>query len=168
MSEISSDALQLVSESPDQTATLGTRLGGLLQPGDCVCLSGDLGAGKTAFARGMGAGWGALEAVNSPTFVFSHEHHRAHDDTCLIHVDCYRLGSIADADSIGIEDILSGEHVAVLEWPERLLSLLPADHLWIELSAAVDAQDTIRTLSLHATGSRSARLLSDFRQAGTP
>src|SRR4051812_31474913 len=87
----------LLSESPDQTMQFGTCLGQLLAHGDIVCLSGDLGAGKTAFTSGIGKGWGALEIVNSPTFVFVHEHRRRADNMRLYHIDCYRLASLDDA-----------------------------------------------------------------------
>src|SRR5258707_11424486 len=83
----------LESTSVEQTAYFGARLGKLLGAGDVICLSGPLGAGKTALAAGIAAGWGALEPVNSPTFVFVHEHHRAADALRLYHVDCYRLTS---------------------------------------------------------------------------
>src|SRR5882724_1986861 len=83
--------LKLTSHSVDETVQFGVRLGQRLLGGDVVCLSGDLGAGKTALASGIGKGWGALELVNSPTFVFVHEHRRTDDDVRLYHLDCYRL-----------------------------------------------------------------------------
>jgi tRNA threonylcarbamoyladenosine biosynthesis protein TsaE len=160
--------LTLISENAAQTAEFGARLGAFLRVGDVICLSGDLGAGKTAFTGGIGRGWGAREQVSSPTFVFSHEHRRTTDATRLVHIDCYRLNSLEDAESIGIEDLLSGAYVAVIEWPERILPLLPDDKLWIELLIEADDFEQNEALSRRliqftAKGERATTLLSDFR-----
>jgi tRNA threonylcarbamoyladenosine biosynthesis protein TsaE len=145
----------LTSHSLVQTTDLGVRLGKRLAGGDVICLSGELGAGKTALAVGIGKGWGARETVNSPTFVFVHEHRRADDDLVLFHVDCYRLASLDDAESIGIEDILSGNGIAVIEWPERIAALLPSERLWITLETPEGVKaETERQITLEATGAR--------------
>jgi tRNA threonylcarbamoyladenosine biosynthesis protein TsaE len=122
-----------------------------------ICLSGDLGAGKTALTAGIAKGWGALEPVNSPTFVFVHDHRRAVDALRLYHVDCYRLNSDDDALTIGIEDILDGQAIVVIEWPERISSFLPAERLWIRLEALEDEQE--RRITLRAIGERFKRLV---------
>jgi tRNA threonylcarbamoyladenosine biosynthesis protein TsaE len=153
------DRLEPTSHSVEETIAVGKTLGALLRAGDVICLSGDLGAGKTAFTSGIGKGWGALEPVNSPTFVFVHEHHRAADDLRLYHLDCYRLASEEDAISIGIEDILSGDDVAILEWPERVEAFLPAERLWIEL-LVID--DNLRTIEFTAYGVRYNQLLMEL------
>jgi tRNA threonylcarbamoyladenosine biosynthesis protein TsaE len=151
------DRLELTSHSVEETIALGKTLGALLQAGDVICLSGDLGAGKTAFTSGIGKGWGTLEPVNSPTFVFVHEHHRAADKVKLYHLDCYRVASEEDAISIGIEDILLGDDVAILEWPERVESFLPEDRLWIEL---FKVDDKTRKQQFQVHGLRYSDLLA--------
>ncbi|MCS7071697.1 MAG: tRNA (adenosine(37)-N6)-threonylcarbamoyltransferase complex ATPase subunit type 1 TsaE, partial [Anaerolinea sp.] len=93
--------LDIISSSPEQTQRLGMRLGTLLRPGDLVCLSGDLGAGKTIFAAGIGLGWGAIPPLTSPTFNLVHIHTRRQDAQRLYHLDCYRLHGPEDIDSIG-------------------------------------------------------------------
>src|SRR5579859_4987660 len=128
------NVLELISQSHDQTVRLGARLGELAQPGDLITLSGTLGAGKTAFASGFGQGWGAKEPVNSPTFVFVHEHHRAADPVRLYHLDCYRLRDESDAESIGLSDMLADNAVLLIEWPERIALHLPIERLAIHLS----------------------------------
>jgi tRNA threonylcarbamoyladenosine biosynthesis protein TsaE len=157
------DHLSLTSYSVEQTVRLGQRLGQRLIGGDVICLSGDLGAGKTALASGIGKGWGALELINSPTFVFVHEHRRASDAMRLYHVDCYRLGRIDDAENVGIEDILAGDDVTVIEWPERIEGWLPPERLWIDLEAG--RENTERQLTFQATGQRFVNLLDDFRRS---
>ena len=69
MSVLTRHTLDFLSRSPEQTRRVGMRLGGLIRPGDLVCLQGELGAGKTTLVQGIGAGWGAIDSVSSPTFV---------------------------------------------------------------------------------------------------
>ena len=88
--------LDFTSNGVEQTVRLGVRLGGMLEPGDTLCLSGDLGAGKTAFARGIGRGWGTAVRVTSPTFTLVNQYPR-YDNLILDHIDCYRLESSEDA-----------------------------------------------------------------------
>ncbi len=164
MAILAPDTLEFISSSAEQTARLGARLGELLNPGDLIGLSGDLGAGKTAFAAGVGRGWGARELVSSPTYVLAHEHHRAADDTRLYHLDCYRLASLEDAESMGIEDILAGDAAVLIEWPERITDLLPVDRLWITLTADLIAEPTRRQIQIKANGARYQTLLDSFRR----
>ncbi len=152
--------LTINTRAVEETEHLGARLGRLLAPGDVICLSGDLGAGKTAFVRGVGAGWEAQEAVTSPTFTLIHEHHRAQNDYTLYHVDCYRLSGAQEAWDIGLEDLLYGEGAVVLEWPENIQAALPESRLWIAFDFAGDTQ---RTLHLQATGTRYQALLAALR-----
>ena len=164
---MASEHFDLTSASVEQTAQIGIWLGRLLLPGDTICLSGDLGAGKTAIAAGIGKGWGALEPVNSPTFVFVHEHRRARDIQHLYHLDCYRLNSLEDAESVGIEDILAGDGIAVIEWPERIGELLPAECLWIKLEVPDSERpdeggETQRQITFEASGMRYASLLGEL------
>jgi len=157
------DILEFTSNSAEQTARIGLRLGQFLAAGDVICLAGAMGAGKTALAVGIGKGWGALEPVNSPTFVFVHEHRHAADDVRLFHVDCYRLPDIEQAETIGIEEILAGRDVAVIEWPERIAPLLPPERLWIQLETLEEFTEK-RQLQLRATGNRYQQILDEFRR----
>ncbi|CUS03468.2 conserved protein of unknown function [Candidatus Promineifilum breve] len=153
--------LDFVSTSVAQTERLGIRLGELLEPRDVVCLSGELGAGKTTLARGIGRGWGTPLRVTSPTFVLVNEYPRSSDGAILYHVDCYRLERAADIATTGLEDILDAEAAAIIEWPEHIVDLLPADRLWITLTYD---SPTRRRLRLSAIGPRAANLLVDFRK----
>ncbi len=151
--------LDIISHSAEQTARLGARLGQLLQPGDVICLSGDMGAGKTVFATGIGRGWGARHALTSPTFTLVHEHRRT-DGQRLYHLDCYRLQSGDDVDSIGFDDILDSNGVMLIEWAERIMDALPKDRLWLELRVI---EATRRNLLLEGTGTRYEQLVTEFR-----
>jgi len=159
---IRDDELDIISHSPEQTTRLGARLGQLLQPGDVICLSGDMGAGKTVFARGIGQGWGAKYPLTSPTFNLVHEHTRDADSNKLYHLDCYRFKSAQDADSIGFDDLLDGNGIILLEWPERISEVLPEERLWLELRVI---EVTRRNLILEGTGSRFKQLIERFRES---
>ncbi len=154
--------LDFISSSVTQTERLGVRLGELLSDHDLLCLSGELGTGKTVLARGVGRGWGASLRVTSPTFTLVNEYPRAHDGRILYHIDCYRLETAADVQTVGISDILDGGGAVMVEWPERIASLLPEDGLWITL---VYLSETRRSLRLVAKGERSAELLEEFKRS---
>lgn len=157
------DSITCISKSVEHTTRLGQQLGALLRGGDVVCLSGDLGAGKTALTRGIGAGWGAQEPITSPSFTLVHEHRRTQDTQLLYHVDCYRLNGADDAWSIGLDDMLHSEHVIVIEWPENIRGVLPSERLWIDLSFVDDTQ---REFTLRATGTHYQMLLTALRSNG--
>jgi tRNA threonylcarbamoyladenosine biosynthesis protein TsaE len=106
----------LASRSPAQTEAIGRALGAALRPGDVIALDGDLGAGKTVLVRGLAAGAGAdPAAVRSPTFVLHHVHRGGR--VVLHHVDCYRLGTGADLDTLDVEAMVEDGALAV-EWAE--------------------------------------------------
>jgi tRNA threonylcarbamoyladenosine biosynthesis protein TsaE len=154
--------LDIISYNAEQTARLGARLGTLLQGGDIICLSGDMGAGKTVFSSGVGKGWESLTALSSPTFNLVHEHRRAKDSQRLYHLDCYRLHTTADAESIGLDDIFGSHGATLIEWPEQIQALVPREHLWVELRVL---EATRRTLLFVAHGDRYQTLLHQFRGA---
>ena len=105
------------TSSEHETFALGQTIAMTLQPGTFVLLQGDLGAGKTAFVRGLAAGLGANpDDVSSPTFVLI-QHYKGR--TPLVHVDLYRLENAAAVDDLGLEEMASGAVVAI-EWAERL------------------------------------------------
>jgi len=156
------DVFEFVSGSPAQTTRIGERLGRLLRPGDVVCLAGALGAGKTCMAQGIGAGWGAAGEVTSPTFTLIHELRRAPDGALLYHIDLYRIESEGEARLLGLGDLLEGDAVCLVEWPERAGDLLPDACLRVELTAL---DETRRRLTFHAKGARHERLLGDLKRA---
>ena len=111
---------------------LGQALARLLRPGDVVVLSGDLGAGKTTLAQGIGAGLRVRGQVTSPTFVIARVHPSVGVGPPLVHVDAYRLGSLAEVDDLDLDASLS-ESVTVVEWGEGLVEGLAPDRLEVLL-----------------------------------
>ncbi len=107
----------MITASEEETSLAGEALGRDLEPGDVVLLFGDLGAGKTAFVRGMARGIGAdPEDVSSPTFTIVQEY--AGRSATLYHVDLYRLES-AEIDDLGLDDLVSSDGIVAIEWAER-------------------------------------------------
>jgi tRNA threonylcarbamoyladenosine biosynthesis protein TsaE len=159
---LDSTMIALVSSSPEQTLRLGECLGQLLHGGEVICLEGQLGAGKTCLAQGIGRGWGAADDLTSPTFTLIHELHRSADRAKLYHVDLYRLDSEAQAWLLGLTDLMDEVQASVLiEWPERAPTILPADRLWITLDYI---DETHRRLTFHATGETQQAMLDAFEK----
>jgi tRNA threonylcarbamoyladenosine biosynthesis protein TsaE len=111
---------------------LGQRLAGLLQPGDVIIASGDLGAGKTTLTQGIGAGLGSIGPIISPTFVLSRIHPSAIGRPQLVHVDAYRLGSREELDDLDLETTLDAS-VTVIEWGEDVAEHLADSRLELDL-----------------------------------
>ncbi len=153
--------LDVITNSAEQTRRLGAKLGSLLEPTDVICLSGDMGAGKTVFSGGIGAGWGSTTPITSPTYNLVHQHTREKDTQILFHLDCYRLKGVEDAESIGMDDILNGRGPVILEWPEHIERVLPSERLWIDFRILEASR---RNFIFQATGARYERLLSHFRE----
>lgn len=101
------------------------------RPGDVVAIVGDLGAGKTHFVKGIVLGLGSDALVTSPTFTLVHEYEGG--QLPIYHFDFYRLDSAEAASRLGLEEYLSGDGVAVIEWADRFPELLPARSRWIRL-----------------------------------
>ena len=125
------NTLEFVSRSPEQTRRLGMRLGSMLQPGDLVCLNGDLGAGKTTFVQGLSQGWGSLDIVTSPTFVLVNQYQRM-DGNTLYHLDAYRMQNALEAEDLDLVQMIDSGCL-VVEWPENIRKALPTDCLWIDM-----------------------------------
>ena len=151
----------LVTNTPAETERLGELIGAQLEGGDVVCLSGTLGAGKTCLVRGLARGWGAVEHPTSPTFTLINEYRRPEGSQRFYHVDCYRLAGAADAWTTGLEELFDPVGIMVIEWPERILELLPAERLWVEIR---DLGDTSREFTLAAAGHRALDLLCQVDQ----
>ncbi|NMB60391.1 MAG: tRNA (adenosine(37)-N6)-threonylcarbamoyltransferase complex ATPase subunit type 1 TsaE [Chloroflexi bacterium] len=150
---------EFFSRSPEQTRRLGSRIGSLLKPGDLICLSGDLGAGKTTFVQGIAHGWESVDTVSSPTFVIVNEYHRKTGET-LFHMDAYRLESSMEAFDLDLDRMLE-QGALLVEWAERIKDALPDNALWIKMNWMADEQ---RGLWFTATGPRSQVLMDEFKK----
>lgn len=147
-------ARAVTSRSPEETQALGERLGRLLQSGDFVGLAGELGAGKTVFARGVASGAGAdVSEVSSPTFSIVQSYPGR---VTLHHADLYRLSTERELEGTGFFDLRDQGGACLVEWIDRIRAAAPLDWLEIRLSAPDEAT---RALEISAHGARSAALL---------
>jgi tRNA threonylcarbamoyladenosine biosynthesis protein TsaE len=152
--------MDFFSRSPEQTRRIGTRLGEVLQPGDVICLQGDLGAGKTTFVQGVARGWGSQDSVSSPTFILVNIYRRG-DQARLFHMDAYRLDSTPEAEELDLDTMLV-QGALLIEWPERIKALVPRERMWIGFEY-VDEEE--REMKFKSAGKRYDDLLEMIRQA---
>ena len=150
----------MVSHSSLHTERIGERLARLARPGDVLALWGELGAGKTQLTKGVAAGLGLDGGVvSSPTFIILHEHYGGR--LPLFHLDLYRLEG-QDLGTTGWEEVLEGQGITVIEWPDRAGDDLPSDRVDVHLEHIAE---TKRRVVLSATGERSADLLKGFHES---
>ncbi|TWP36176.1 tRNA (adenosine(37)-N6)-threonylcarbamoyltransferase complex ATPase subunit type 1 TsaE [Leekyejoonella antrihumi] len=133
----------LVLTTADQTQEWGELLGGLLQAGDVIVLTGGLGAGKTTLTQGIARGLNVRGPITSPTFVIARMHPSLGDGPALVHVDAYRLGGSAELDDLDLDEALP-EVVTVIEWGAGLAENLADDRLEIELAGVDERRVTLR------------------------
>ncbi len=125
-------AATVVLPDADATRALGRRLAGVLAAGDLVILTGGLGAGKTTLTQGIGAALGVRGQIASPTFIIARVHASTVDGPALVHVDAYRLVSLAEVDALDLDASIE-ESVTVVEWGAGLVEDLAQDRLEVEL-----------------------------------
>jgi len=149
--------LKLISHSPEQTQRLGVRIGELSLPGDILLLVGALGTGKTCLTQGIAWGLGIKEYTLSPSFVIIRE---LYGRLPLYHIDLYRLNHMGEIVELGLDDYLYGSGVCVVEWAEKGLSVLPTEHLLIQISYL---SDTERNFQLKPSGKRYLEIVAQLK-----
>lgn len=149
--------LELTTDSPEQTQRFGARLGKMARPGDVFLLVGELGAGKTCLTQGIAGGLGIKEYAASPSFMLVRE---LYGRLPLYHMDFYRLDNLEEIADLGLDEYFYGRGVSVVEWADKGLSLLPPEHLLIEMSYIADSQ---RRLKLKAKGKRYREMVAELK-----
>lgn len=124
--------MRYVATTGEAMRALGSALAGALRPGDLVILAGGLGAGKTTLVQGIGAGLGVTGQVASPTFIIARTHAPSGHGPWLVHVDAYRLGSLAEIDHLDL-DASADEAVTVVEWGEGKVEALADGHALVTI-----------------------------------
>jgi tRNA threonylcarbamoyladenosine biosynthesis protein TsaE len=153
---------QIRAETAQRTREVARWLGERLRAGDLVILSGELGAGKTTFTQGLAEGLGVRGPITSPTFVIARVHPSLADGPPLVHVDAYRLGSLAELDDLDLDASVE-DSVTVVEWGEGKAEVLAGERLEIRIDrknptpdadASTDTEptDTARLITITAHG----------------
>ena len=142
------------TKNEEELLALGERLGRILQKDDVLILTGELGAGKTTFTKGLAKGLDIRQMIKSPTYTIVREYEGR---LPLYHLDVYRIGD--DPDSIDLDDFLFGEGVTVIEWGELLGENLPEDYLKLSFLKKEDG----RELVFEAKGKRAQELFEGLQ-----
>ena len=147
-------SITIKTASVKETIAIGKKLGRLMSPGDVICLTGELGAGKTHFVKGIALGLGIRgKDITSPTFIIINEYK---GKIPLYHIDLYRIGVIEDLRDIGMDEIVYGKGVTAIEWAERIKDILPDERLDITLKWV---DDKTRSIEIRAFGHHHKEIL---------
>lgn len=140
------ELLKYLSKSDIETVDIGKRLGLTLSGGDVVALSGPLGSGKTWLTKGIGLGFGIDpdEVITSPSFSLVNEY----EGRCLLyHMDLYRLDSLSDIISLGLDDYFHDQSVVIVEWAERCTEILPSGYIQVRIDILGENERSIEIRS---------------------
>ena len=134
------------TRKPEETYELGRKMGREAEPGQIICLSGDLGVGKTVFMQGFAAGLGIEGPVNSPTFTILQQYEDGR--LPLYHFDVYRVGDVSEMDEIGYEDYFYGDGVCLIEWANLIEEILPQDYQEVQIEKDLEKGFDYRTITI--------------------
>lgn len=137
------------TSSVEETLDVARVLGGLVKPGDVIVLTGDLGAGKTALTKGLGAALGIEETITSPTFTLAREYHQGR--LSLHHLDVYRLAGPDDAVDLALPELIDSGGVIVIEWGTIIASVLPENYLEVDIGLGDGDDDRVIRFMFHGT-----------------
>lgn len=135
---IISHNMKYITNSPEETVSVGRAFAEKLNKGSVVLLSGEMGAGKTVFVKGMALGLGVKALITSPTYAYMNDY-----DGVLYHYDCYRLSSGEDAEALGLTDYFYGGGVCVIEWSENIADVLPEKTVKVSITKLGEQQRSI-------------------------
>jgi len=154
------------TNKPEETFALGERLAAFLVPGMVIALTGELGAGKTLFTKGIARGLNVTDHVTSPTFTIINEYQGR---LPLYHIDAYRLEEPGEIDEIGLEEYFNSPGVTVVEWPEQVQDYLPASYLVIDLKKGWEEGDEsgqeFRIISMSSVGHEWGNVIGEFEKS---
>jgi tRNA threonylcarbamoyladenosine biosynthesis protein TsaE len=142
-----------------QTKKLGEIFAKLLKPGYMIRLEGDLGAGKTTFVQGVGAGLDIRDRITSPTFTILHQYD---GKIPLNHIDAYRIDFLEEIRELGLEEVIDGQGITFVEWPDKIESILPEEMLYIKINKTEDDQ---RNISFDAIGNDYLKVIKELEKS---
>jgi len=151
--------LTINTNNSDRTKELGIDIGKLLSSGDIICLSGDLGTGKTTFVNGLANGLEIKEYITSPTFTIVNEYVGKYK---LYHFDVYRINDPEELYNIGFDEYIYSEAISVIEWAELVSEIVPKEKLWIKITKNTDISDEYRKFEIDSIGNRYELLINEL------
>ena len=158
--QVSNNKLHIITHSPQETNTLGARIGRIVAPGTIIALSGDLGSGKTVFVQGLAQGLDVPDHyyITSPSYTLINEYPGRH---LFFHIDLYRIDNLSDLEEIGLYEIMDGDGVVAIEWADKLGDEIPLNHLAIYFD--ILDQDS-RRIQLTACGAHEVNWVTQLKQ----
>ncbi|MBY0755799.1 tRNA (adenosine(37)-N6)-threonylcarbamoyltransferase complex ATPase subunit type 1 TsaE [Clostridium sardiniense] len=138
--------------SIEETTNLGVALGRLLNSGDIICLTGDLGTGKTHITKGISRGLGITDNITSPTFTIVNEYDSGR--LKLYHFDVYRVSDPDEIYAIGFDDYIFGDGVSIIEWANYIEEILPSDYLHIYIQKDLTKGENYRKIMVTPYGEK--------------
>lgn len=144
--------MEFIVNNIEETTELGFKLGKLLNPGDIICLTGDLGTGKTHITKGIAKGLNINENITSPTFTIVNEYDSGR--LKLNHFDVYRIGDADEIYAIGFDDYIFSDAVSIIEWANYIEEILPKEYLHIHISKDLSIDENYRKISLIPYGDK--------------
>ena len=142
--------MEIINHSAEDTFNWAFSLAKNAKSGEIICLCGDLGAGKTLFAKGFGAGLGVVSEITSPTFTILNIYNSSQQLLPLYHFDVYRISSIIEMDDTGFEEFFYGNGVCLIEWAEIIKEIIPDSAVWIIINKDLSISDDYRRISLNS------------------
>ena len=140
--------MNFITNTVEETIELGKKIGRSLEPGDIICIDGDLGSGKTHLTKGIALGLGIDEHITSPTFNIVNEYE---GKIKLYHFDVYRVNDPDEIAAIGFDEYIFSDAVSVIEWSDYIKELIPDDHIQINIA---NESETRRSINIEFFGKR--------------
>lgn len=144
--------MEFLVNNVSKTLELGRKLGALANSGDIICLTGDLGTGKTHISKGFAEGLNITEHITSPTFNIVNEYHSGR--LTLYHFDVYRVNDPDEIYAIGFDEYIFGDGVSLIEWANYIEELIPEEYLHINIKKMPELGEDYRQITLKAYGPR--------------
>lgn len=151
------------TSSVEQTIDVGTKLGGILMPGDVVSLTGGLGAGKTAFVKGIAIALGIKGYVTSPTFTIINEY--CSGKIPLYHFDAYRIDDSCELIELGFEEYVNGRGIVAIEWAELVKQILPSEYVKVDIKRDAQGGENDRVICIEFIGESYRQRENKFKTA---
>lgn len=144
--------MKYIVKSVEETMAIGIKLGSLCNAGDIICLTGDLGTGKTHMTKGIAQGVGVKDHITSPTFTIVNEYHSGR--LKLYHFDVYRVNDPDEIYAIGFDEYIFSDGVSIIEWSNYIEELIPEEHISINIEKLNDMGESYRAITINGYGQR--------------
>lgn len=151
--------MEILLKGLEKTEEFGIKLGKLLNPGDIVCLNGDLGAGKTTLTKSIGLGLGVDDYITSPTFALINEYEGRMP---VYHFDVYRLENVEELYDLGFDEYFYGRGVSIIEWADKIEKLIPKERIVLDIKKGMDIDE--RRINITVYGNRYKDILKELEE----